>query len=88
MDSADRRRDTTCVMFYAIFSHGRATSTKVLIALLVALLATFVTLYYHYLPILSGRTLSSSFNLCQMIDIEKLMHCVRCLGVVESNDRS
>ena len=30
---------TTCVMFYAIFSHGRATSTKVLIALLVVLLA-------------------------------------------------
>jgi dihydroceramidase len=40
---------TTCVMFYAIFSHGRATSAKVLIALLVVLLATFITLYYHYL---------------------------------------
>ena len=40
---------TTCVMFYAIFSHGRATSTKALIALLVALLALFITLYYHYL---------------------------------------
>jgi len=40
---------TTCIMFYAIFSHRRATSTKVLIALLVVLLAVFITLYYHYL---------------------------------------
>lgn len=40
---------TTCVMFYAIFSHGRATSTKTLVALLVVLLAVFITLYYHYL---------------------------------------
>jgi len=40
---------TTCIMFYAIFSHGRAKSTKVLIALLVVLLAVFITLYYHYL---------------------------------------
>jgi dihydroceramidase len=40
---------TTCIMFYAIFSHGRTTSTKVLIALLVVVLAVFITLYYHYL---------------------------------------
>src|SRR5271163_4587371 len=40
---------TTCIMFYAIFSHGRATSAKVLVALLIVLLAVFITLYYHYL---------------------------------------
>ena len=40
---------TTCIMFYSIFSYRRATSTKVLIALFVFLLAIFITLYYHYL---------------------------------------
>ncbi|ERF68195.1 hypothetical protein EPUS_05276 [Endocarpon pusillum Z07020] len=40
---------TTCIMFYSIFSYRRATSTKVVIALSVFLLAMFITLYYHYL---------------------------------------
>ena len=36
-------------MFHAIFSHGQSTPKKLLIALLVILLAVFITLYYHYI---------------------------------------
>lgn len=40
---------TTCVLFFAVFSHGRSTAGQSLLALFVIGLAVFITLYYHYL---------------------------------------
>lgn len=40
---------TTCIMFYAIFSHGYSQSTKALTAAFLVLLALAITLYYHHL---------------------------------------
>jgi dihydroceramidase len=40
---------TTCIMFYAIFSHGKSTFTSTSLFVFTALLATFITTYYHYL---------------------------------------
>lgn len=40
---------TTCIMFYAVFSHGHSVRMKWVVALLVVLIAVFTTLYYHYI---------------------------------------
>ena len=40
---------TSCILFYAVFSHGRSTLTSIVIGLSVAFLAVFITGYYHYL---------------------------------------
>jgi dihydroceramidase len=40
---------TTCLMCYASFSYSRSTPTRVVLALSLAGLAVFITLYYHYL---------------------------------------
>ncbi|KAL2068082.1 hypothetical protein VTL71DRAFT_16180 [Oculimacula yallundae] len=40
---------TTCIMFYAIFSHGRSPLGSMVILGFTVLVAVFVTLYYHYL---------------------------------------
>lgn len=40
---------TTCVLFHAIFSHGRSTRAAWFIALSITSLAAFITAYYHYL---------------------------------------
>jgi dihydroceramidase len=40
---------TTCIMFYAIFSHGRSIRSSILLFLLLVALAAFITGYYHYL---------------------------------------
>ena|SRR6266480_5787883 len=40
---------TTCIMFYAIFSHGRSVQSSALISLLVVGIAIFITGYYHYI---------------------------------------
>lgn len=40
---------TTCILFYATFSHGRSTATRIVVAALTIGIAAFVTGYYHYL---------------------------------------
>jgi dihydroceramidase len=40
---------TTCIIFYAIFSHGRSTLSSILLLLFTIVLAIFITAYYHYL---------------------------------------
>ena len=40
---------TTCIMFYAIFSHNRSVRGTMLIAVFVVSIAIFITGYYHYL---------------------------------------
>ena len=40
---------TTCLMCYASFSYSRATPIRVFLAIALAGLAVFITLYYHYL---------------------------------------
>ena len=40
---------TTCIMLYAIFSHGQDTPRRVLIASVATAAAIFTTLYYHYI---------------------------------------
>ncbi|EEA20385.1 alkaline ceramidase ydc1 [Talaromyces marneffei ATCC 18224] len=40
---------TTCLMCYASFSYSRSSSTKIFLAVTLAGLAVFITLYYHYL---------------------------------------
>lgn len=40
---------TTCLMAYATFSYARSTTFRVVLAILLASLAVFITLYYHYL---------------------------------------
>lgn len=40
---------TTCIMFYAIYSHQRSPHVQVIIGTLVVLLAATITLVYHYL---------------------------------------
>jgi dihydroceramidase len=40
---------TTCILFYAAFSQGRSTSSRILLSIFLAALALFITLYYHYL---------------------------------------
>jgi dihydroceramidase len=40
---------TTCLMCYASFSYSRPSGVKIFLAILLAALAVFITLYYHYL---------------------------------------
>lgn len=40
---------TTCVMFYAIFSHGQSQRTRMLVASFAIAIAVFVTGYYLYI---------------------------------------
>jgi dihydroceramidase len=40
---------TTCLMAYASFSYARDTAFRVVLAISLAALAAFITLYYHYL---------------------------------------
>lgn len=40
---------TTCILFYAIFSHGKSTASSILLFIFTISLAIFITLYYHYL---------------------------------------
>lgn len=40
---------TTCILFYATFSHGRSTAARIGVAGLTTGIAAFVTGYYHYL---------------------------------------
>lgn len=40
---------TTCLMFYATFSHKRSTTTKTFLAVFLVALCIFITGYYHYL---------------------------------------
>jgi dihydroceramidase len=40
---------TTCIMFYAIFSHGKSTGSSILFLIFTIALAIFITTYYHYL---------------------------------------
>lgn len=40
---------TTCILFFAVFSHGRSTLGQALLALFIISLAIFITVYYHYL---------------------------------------
>lgn len=40
---------TTCIMFYAIYSHQQSPRVQVIIGSLIALLAVTITLVYHYL---------------------------------------
>lgn len=40
---------TTCLMCYASFSYSRSSPVKIFLAVALAGLAVFITLYYHYL---------------------------------------
>ncbi|KAF0322308.1 alkaline phytoceramidase [Colletotrichum asianum] len=40
---------TTCILFFAVFSHGKSTLGQTLLGLFVTSLAVFITGYYHYL---------------------------------------
>ncbi|KAL4896695.1 ceramidase [Aspergillus ambiguus] len=40
---------TTCLMAYASFSYSRPNSVRIVLAIALASLAVFITLYYHYL---------------------------------------
>lgn len=40
---------TTCITFYATFSHGKSPQFAALLLLFLVCLATFITAYYHYL---------------------------------------
>jgi dihydroceramidase len=40
---------TTCILFYAIFSHGTSARSRILLSLFLVTLALFITGYYHYL---------------------------------------
>ena len=40
---------TTCLMCYASFSYSRSSPVKIVLAVALAGLAVFITLYYHYL---------------------------------------
>ncbi|TDZ41419.1 Alkaline ceramidase 3 [Colletotrichum trifolii] len=40
---------TTCVLFFAVFSHGKSTLGQLLLGIFTAGLALFITVYYHYL---------------------------------------
>ena len=40
---------TTCLMCYATFSYSKSRQFALILALSLVLLATFITLYYHYL---------------------------------------
>lgn len=40
---------TTCLMFWATFSHGRSQTVQIVLAISSASLAVFITGYYHYL---------------------------------------
>jgi dihydroceramidase len=40
---------TTCVICYAVFSHGKSTTSRILLSVSLVALAIFITGYYHYL---------------------------------------
>jgi dihydroceramidase len=40
---------TTCLMFYATFSHKQSVTFRVVLAIFLVSLAAFITGYYHYL---------------------------------------
>lgn len=40
---------TSCILFYAVFSHGSSKPTKYLVALFISSVAVFITAYYHYI---------------------------------------
>ena len=40
---------TTCLMFWATFSHSRPRGTQITLGVFTAALSIFITLYYHYL---------------------------------------
>ncbi|OHE98146.1 alkaline phytoceramidase [Colletotrichum orchidophilum] len=40
---------TTCILFFAVFSHGKSALGQALLGLFVTGLAIFITVYYHYL---------------------------------------
>jgi dihydroceramidase len=40
---------TTCVLFYAVFSHGTSARSRILLSIFLVVLALFITGYYHYL---------------------------------------
>jgi dihydroceramidase len=40
---------TTCVLFFAIFSHGQSTNRKLGLFAFIASVAVFITSYYHYI---------------------------------------
>lgn len=40
---------TTCILFYAVFSHGMSFLGQSLLGVFITGLAVFITVYYHYL---------------------------------------
>ncbi|KXH52939.1 alkaline phytoceramidase [Colletotrichum nymphaeae SA-01] len=40
---------TTCILFYAVFSHGKSLFGQALLGTFITGLAIFITVYYHYL---------------------------------------
>ncbi|KAH8782858.1 ceramidase [Diaporthe sp. PMI_573] len=40
---------TTCILFFAVFSHGKTTLGQALLAIFIIGLAVFISVYYHYL---------------------------------------
>lgn len=40
---------TTCILFFAVFSHGQSKRSKYLVLLSISSVAVFITGYYHYI---------------------------------------
>ena len=69
---------TTCILVYAVYSHGRSTKVAVTIGVSVFALAAFITAYYHYLknPVFHQNAfavLTTSVVLRSMYTMEKIL---------------
>src|SRR4051812_33695361 len=69
---------TTCILVYAVYSHGRSTQTALIIGVSVFALAAFITAYYHYLknPVFHQNAfaaLTASVVLRSMYTMEKIL---------------